>query len=1199
MSNMNILIFILWIIYQVNCFKEYNEISDNSGDIPNIPLEIGLSQTFSIEFKKSTKFNFNISDDNSYQINIHSINCNIDIDFRGETMNQINLDTYSLKMNRSCSNIIIKPLVDIIDGKEKENYESRKCYLSINSINFNQPKVKIENKDDAVFYFDSEYFMINISYELKDFTYDSFASLFFQINEQSNFSIDAFYNDGLIQRNLVSKNIFNTTYIFLNSDCLKDVSKENSSLNLNIIINKNDNKPTKMDFKIIEKEMTSILQKNAINYGFITTETTYQYYYLEVFYGEEGEIMLHNKRFYGELIAKIMTKDELNEKDLKDISKYPKDADIDIYSNLLNYNPHSLKLMYNYDNTKNCFEGCYILITYEQKQSLGDYPNIGYEFTLLSRSWNYSDFISPIVDIPFNEYILGSFEKNSITHHYYSISIPKDADKIIIQLEGNYIDLFYGEGRKKINTMNIRGTDKNLEIINNENVITLDKSEYNFTDKSISFAIRPKDYFVDIFPFYYFRILYVKEGEMIYFPLDSQLGNLCLPEYDSHTNKSYCHFMFSNNYNELATNFTISSYNLNEYFKINVTILYKNGETSCETKDIYYLYHSNSYIDNDIDYFYFTIEFRNSEIKSIISALHESIKYYYPQIYSSQMFYIIGFNKTCFYRVKNNYTLIYKYIFGSSGYNGWVEISFLDYKNFSSHRNVRGRPFALDIDSSINNISYIVKGAAELLFVIKLEYIMRNKGIIEIKSGETRSQIMKSGHFPLYYYFKIKNTDYINLAVNLRLNSFDDSVMKNKFEIKGYLLDEKTIKRKINGEYIELNNPINGTYSNKFKVGLIEVNQKNAFNNNYSYLLIGIFNLDTQNINTYLLLELIVKEYNEDAYFMPVGLYMIETFNDVNGTIRNENNYHILVDQRDDGQVFIDLSPEYNDIDLIFYNETYPKGFNCSDFNCTIKPMTGFRKYIIDYYDNNNIYFKVINPYNRKANYMIRYCYGRENAGYYYYLNGNPQKKYIDENDEYITLSLSFDPIEILNFTNFPVETNITIYFYISALLYKKNETSKELVNTTSFLQERIASYENQLIHVYNLTNGEKISFTFKHIPRKENYIYDLQIQANVFLLQSLFNEEFLIFTKEVDLTDIKLEEKKDYLWYVLGPILGIIFLLLIVFFIIKYIRLNKANINLQEEIKSIAYSSEIKQNVLKKERKESKKDLDYETTFI
>ena len=35
-------------------------------------------------------------------------------------------------------------------------------------------------------------------------------------------------------------------------------------------------------------------------------------------------------------------------------------------SNLLNYNPHSLKLMYNYYNTSKCFNGCYILITYEQ-----------------------------------------------------------------------------------------------------------------------------------------------------------------------------------------------------------------------------------------------------------------------------------------------------------------------------------------------------------------------------------------------------------------------------------------------------------------------------------------------------------------------------------------------------------------------------------------------------------------------------------------------------------------------------------------------------------------------------------------------------------------------------------------------------------------------------------------------------------------
>ena len=56
MSNMNILLLILMVFFKINCYKEYNEISDNLGNIYNHTLEIGLSQTYSIEFKKSTSF---------------------------------------------------------------------------------------------------------------------------------------------------------------------------------------------------------------------------------------------------------------------------------------------------------------------------------------------------------------------------------------------------------------------------------------------------------------------------------------------------------------------------------------------------------------------------------------------------------------------------------------------------------------------------------------------------------------------------------------------------------------------------------------------------------------------------------------------------------------------------------------------------------------------------------------------------------------------------------------------------------------------------------------------------------------------------------------------------------------------------------------------------------------------------------------
>ena len=1182
---LKILIFIFLIFYN-NCAENINQIEQTS----NKTLEVGHSQTYSIEYKKDTNFLFNIKDDDTYQVNIHSINCNFEVDFNGEIIKQINTDTYSIRINKTNNIIILKPIVDTVEGKERENYNERKCHITINSMNENKPEVKIENKEETFFYFESsDSNALNISYEIKEIFSDSFASLSFQFNEKSNFSINIYNNNEGNLINIKSKNIYNSTYIYLKSDILKKIS--NAKVKLNIIIKKmDDNKAINMFFKVVEKESISMLQKGALNYGFITTEINYQYFYLEVYDEEEGELMLHNKRFYGILLAKIIPENEINITDLYDSSIYPKN-DNDL--NMLNYNPHSLKLQYNIEDTIKCKKGCYILITYEQKKSEGNYPIIGYEFTILSRSWNYSDYISQIVEIPFNEYLLGSFENDSITHHYYSLSIPEEAETLIIQMEGNYFDLFLGEGRKKINTMKIRGKDKNLGIINNKNVINLDIKQLNFEEKIISFTIRPKDYFANIFSFYYFRIFYTKKNEIIYFPIDSQLGNLCLPEYNDKTKLYYCYFMFSNKYDELSTSFAFSSPNQNEYFKIYVNKLYNNNNSIEESNEMFYKYSDNM---NDINNLFFTVEFQNREIKNIISSLKERIKYYNPQIYSSQMFYIESFYKAFLYKVKNNYTLIYKYIYGALKESGWVDVSFLNYNSFYSNRNFRGRPFALDIGSNTASVNHSIY-YGELLFVITLEYNMRNKGIMEIESGEARSQIMESGYFPFYYYLRIKNENYINIDVNLRLNSFDDSVMKNNFKITGYLLDEETIKRKINGEYIKLTEAIPGTYSNKFKIGLLEVNREKKYENN-NYLLIEIENLDSNSINSYLLVEVLTKEYNQEVYFMPVNMYFLETFDNKNNTIREKNKYHIHANQKLDDQVVIELSPEYNDIEIIFTNDTNPEGFNCSDFNCYIKYITGFKKYFINEINDYNIYFNVINPNNRTANYMIRFYYGDIKEGYTYVLNNITEKKYIDANDKSVTLSITFDQMHIY-YKNEPLKDD-SIYFYISGLLYKRNESSEELINTTSFLHEKEPMYENQTVSLYNSSNPENITLIFKDISRNDNYIYDLQIQANVFIENIVFNEEFLIFTKEIDLTDIKLVIEKSILWNILGPVICLIILIVAIFFVVKYLRLRKANRSLEEDLKSFAYSNDIQKNVIIKDQRESsQKESDFEDTFI
>ena len=125
-------------------------------------------------------------------------------------------------MNANNKNITIKPLIDIIDGKEKENYAKKGCHLSINSIKLDQPEIKIETKEDSIFYFDSQdLHSLNVSYKLNNISNDSFAALFFQFNEKSNFSINIINKNEFNPSIVISKNIYNSTYIFLNSDILK------------------------------------------------------------------------------------------------------------------------------------------------------------------------------------------------------------------------------------------------------------------------------------------------------------------------------------------------------------------------------------------------------------------------------------------------------------------------------------------------------------------------------------------------------------------------------------------------------------------------------------------------------------------------------------------------------------------------------------------------------------------------------------------------------------------------------------------------------------------------------------------------------------------------------------------------------------------------------------------------------------------
>ena len=74
---------------------------------------------------------------------------------------------------------------------------------------------------------------------------------------------------------------------------------------------------------------------------------------------------------------------------------------------------------------------------------------------------------------------------------------------------------------------------------------------------------------------------------------------------------------------------------------------------------------------------------------------------------------------------------------------------------------------------------------------------------------------------------------------------------------------------------------------------------------------------------------------------------------------------------------------------------------------------------------------------------------------------------------------------------------------------------------------------------------------------------------------------------------------KKDIIYIAVFVPLGVIILVVALFFIIKFLRLKKKSDSFEKEVKSLLFSNDIQKNVLINERSLSKNEIDYENTFI
>ena len=250
------------------------------------------------------------------------------------------------------------------------------------------------------------------------------------------------------------------------------------------------------------------LIKNQLNLGFIPIKIDHYYYYMEIFKGEEGEIMLFNKRQNGILISEIKEKNN-NNNIIPGVDEFPKYNESDLLSNkYLEFNIYNQKLKFNSSHTEKCEKSCFLLITYYSNISKSLEIN-GTEFSILSRIWNEEEFDSQIINIPLNEYIFSFFEEMVDINHYYSVFIPYETNDIYIEIHGSNVFGYSKEGIVKIITKRMDGKTKKLfEECQSKMIIKLNKKDIgldSFKGKYISFTFEKDS--LDIHSYYYFRIL--------------------------------------------------------------------------------------------------------------------------------------------------------------------------------------------------------------------------------------------------------------------------------------------------------------------------------------------------------------------------------------------------------------------------------------------------------------------------------------------------------------------------------------------------------------------------------------------------------------------------------------------------------------------------------------------------------------------
>ena len=199
------------------------------------------------------------------------------------------------------------------------------------------------------------------------------------------------------------------------------------------------------------------LQKGQAKRDFVCGDKFY-YLYTDVGKNEEGEITINFLREFGNIWAKIARKDQTypdEEPNWRGIYRMPSKD----WEDSLPFNSYTRTMKINPEDTRDCIEGCYLLISIQISQ-IGDYVEDSkfYPFSIITRinpsNRAYTDI--PKVVIQVDEYIVGSVDvsESERISEFYEVWLPHDDELVLFDWQSSVAGLYINLGGSRPTTRN-------------------------------------------------------------------------------------------------------------------------------------------------------------------------------------------------------------------------------------------------------------------------------------------------------------------------------------------------------------------------------------------------------------------------------------------------------------------------------------------------------------------------------------------------------------------------------------------------------------------------------------------------------------------------------------------------------------------------------------------------------------------------